>query len=119
VQGACEGSPGDVACNPDGSETEQVVATDLGAGLIEVHHYCLLVNCCGSFTPELLFDSVSTITVNLSVTYPSGEPCRCDCRARIQYNISGLTDGVWTIRDVNTYLEPSVTTEATIRVFVE
>jgi len=83
------------ACNPDGSTTEELVATLAGSGCIRLVHYCDWLNCCSTLVATLAYTPPSTVTITETET---GAMCYCEGWFNPEFGICGLTSGVWTIR---------------------
>ncbi len=67
--------------------------TDLGAGAVQVQHTNVEENCCSEPMPR------PTIFENRLVIDYQGDQlqCNCICSYTMNYTLSGLTDGLWTI----------------------
>jgi hypothetical protein len=83
------------ACNPDGSTTEALAASDLGGCCVSVDHYCAWLNCCSRLTASLHPPSTPwTIDIRESEIGPF---CTCDGWFSPSYVLCGLSAGTWTI----------------------
>ncbi|MBW2263248.1 MAG: hypothetical protein JRG91_14865 [Deltaproteobacteria bacterium] len=82
------------ACNPDGSTTEALVATDAGGGCIDVTHYCAWMNGCSTLVATLAYTPPSTLTITETET---GAFCYHEGWFNPRFSICGLTSGTWTV----------------------
>jgi hypothetical protein len=70
-----------------------LIVTDMGGGTVHVDHMAWQGNCCTDVAVTL-----AAKAPNVDVTYvETGEQCFCMCRFDLDYDLSGLTPGDWTI----------------------
>lgn len=70
-----------------------LTATSPAAGTIDVSEAGYEASCCLTFEPDL---TVAGLTIDVVYT-PVGDPCDCICYYALDYQITGLASGTWTI----------------------